>query len=145
MNCGAAAPNGMPPNGRAPNGRLPPVTGVNVPGVIPWDGTNFTDLVASRGYEFNPAANNTVTIDFTAVTTRYVRLRITANTGWPAGQLSALEVYATGGRDAPTIRDKAALIGEISRGSVPAFVALFHRTTRRVELTAAGEAFRGGP
>lgn len=49
------------------------------------DGGNFTDLVASRGYDFTPASANTVTIDFTAATTRYVRLRITGNTGWPHG------------------------------------------------------------
>lgn len=63
------------------------------------DGQNFTDLVASRGYEFNPATNSTVTIDFTAATTRYVRLRITANTGWPAGQLSEFEVHGPTGGD----------------------------------------------
>lgn len=68
------------------------------------DGNSFTDLVPSRGYEFNPAANNTVTIDFTAATTRYVRLRITANTGWPAGQISEFEVHGptTGDTQAPT-------------------------------------------
>jgi hypothetical protein len=68
------------------------------------DGQNFTDLVASKGYEFNPAAANTVTIDFTAATTRYVRLRITGNTGWPAGQLSEFEVQGptTGDTQAPT-------------------------------------------
>ncbi|MFI6094613.1 discoidin domain-containing protein [Lentzea sp. NPDC051213] len=68
------------------------------------DGTNFTDLVASRGYEFNPASANTVTIDFTAATTRYVRLRITANTGWPAGQISEFEVQGptSGDTQAPT-------------------------------------------
>ncbi|MCX2947265.1 discoidin domain-containing protein [Lentzea sp. NEAU-D7] len=63
------------------------------------DGQNFTDLVASRGYEFTPSANNTVTIDFTAATTRYVRLRITANTGWPAAQLSEFEVQGPTGGD----------------------------------------------
>jgi hypothetical protein len=45
-----------------------------------------------------------VAIDYSTVTTRYVRIRITANTGWPAGQLSELEVYgpATGDTQAPT-------------------------------------------
>jgi hypothetical protein len=56
-------------------------------------GSNFTDLVASAGYTFNPATGNTVTINFAAATTRYLRLNITANTGWPAGQVSELEVY----------------------------------------------------
>ncbi|GLY51186.1 glycosyl hydrolase [Lentzea sp. NBRC 102530] len=63
------------------------------------DGTNFTDLAPSRGYEFNPTSNSTVTIDFTAATTRYVRLRITANTGWPAGQISEFEVQGPTGGD----------------------------------------------
>ncbi|MDT7785396.1 MAG: hypothetical protein QOF58_3815, partial [Pseudonocardiales bacterium] len=68
------------------------------------DGSNFTDLVTSRGYEFNPNAANTVTIDFTAATTRYVRVRITANTGWPAGQISEFEVQgpASGDTQAPS-------------------------------------------
>lgn len=75
------------------------------------DGNTFTDLVPSRGYEFNPAANNTVTIDFTAATTRYVRLRITANTGWPAGQISEFEVHGptTGDTQAPTAPGNLAL------------------------------------
>jgi hypothetical protein len=36
-----------------------------------------------------------VTITFAATTRRFVRVTGTANTGWPAVQLSALEVYAT--------------------------------------------------
>ncbi|GAB1514109.1 discoidin domain-containing protein [Actinophytocola sp. KF-1] len=68
------------------------------------DGQNFSDLVAATGYRFDPATGNTVTIDFPAVTTRYVRLHITANTGWPAGQLSEFEVYgpSTGDTQAPS-------------------------------------------
>ncbi|MBB5869644.1 hypothetical protein F4553_003023 [Allocatelliglobosispora scoriae] len=63
------------------------------------NGSTFTTIVASAGYTFNPSAN-TVTINFTAATTRYVRLNITANTAWPAGQISEFEVYApTGGGD----------------------------------------------
>ncbi len=57
------------------------------------DGSNFSDIVASTGYTFDPSTANTVTINFTSVTTRYVRLLITANTGWPAGQVSEFEVY----------------------------------------------------
>ncbi|XVQ90428.1 CARDB domain-containing protein [Microbispora siamensis] len=52
-----------------------------------------TTTVPSAGYTFNPASGNTVTINFTATTARYVRLNITANTGWPAGQISEFEVY----------------------------------------------------
>ncbi|GID95065.1 discoidin domain-containing protein [Amorphoplanes digitatis] len=67
-------------------------------------GSNFADLKASAGYTFNPSSGNTVTIDFGAATTRYLRLNITGNTGWPAGQISELEVYgpATGDTQAPT-------------------------------------------
>jgi hypothetical protein len=57
------------------------------------NGTAFTALAASTGRVFNPASANTVTIDLTTAATRYLRLNITANTGWPAGQLSELEVY----------------------------------------------------
>jgi hypothetical protein len=67
------------------------------------DGTNFTDLSpsASRAFD-NPA--NTATIDYGTATARYLRIHITANTGWPAGQLSELEVYGpvTGDTQAPT-------------------------------------------
>ncbi|WP_460650156.1 discoidin domain-containing protein [Kribbella endophytica] len=67
------------------------------------DGQNFTDLSPSASRAFT-APGNTVTIDYGAATVRYLRIRITANTGWPAGQLSELEVYgpATGDTQAPT-------------------------------------------
>ncbi|MFG1906559.1 discoidin domain-containing protein [Kribbella sp. NPDC048928] len=67
------------------------------------DGQNFTDLSAAAARTFSPPGN-TVTVDYGTATTRYVRVRITANTGWPAGQLSELEVYgpATGDTQAPT-------------------------------------------
>ena len=68
------------------------------------NGSTFTDLVAATGYRFDPATGNTVTITFNSATTRYVRVHITANTGWPAGQLSEFEVYgpSTGDTEAPT-------------------------------------------
>jgi len=67
------------------------------------DGQNFNDLSASASRAFSPPSN-AVTIDYGASTVRYLRIRITANTGWPAGQLSELEVYgpATGDTQAPT-------------------------------------------
>jgi len=61
------------------------------------DGTNFTDASASAGRVFDPGTANTVTVNFTAVTARYVRVNLTANTGWPAAQLSELEIYGAGG------------------------------------------------
>ncbi|MFI2365864.1 discoidin domain-containing protein [Promicromonospora sp. NPDC019610] len=63
------------------------------------DGSTFTTLSASAARRFDPASGNTVTIDVPNTEARYVRVAITANTGWPAGQLSELEVRGT--RDAP--------------------------------------------
>ena len=60
------------------------------------DGSSFSTIVASAGYSFNPASGNTVTINANGAASRYVRLHITANTGWPAGQVSEFEVYGTG-------------------------------------------------
>jgi alpha-1,3-glucanase-like protein/F5/8 type C domain-containing protein/HYDIN/CFA65/VesB family protein/centrosomal CEP192-like protein len=57
------------------------------------DGSSFSTLVGSAGYTFDPASGNTVTITVPSGSARYVRLNITANTGWPAGQLSALQVF----------------------------------------------------
>ena len=59
------------------------------------DGTNYTTLAASQGYTFNPSTGNTVTVTFTSSTVRYVKLTFTANTGWPAGQLSELEIFTS--------------------------------------------------
>jgi len=59
------------------------------------NGSTFTTLVASGGRVFNPATGNTVTLTFPAASVRYLRVHITANTGWPAGQLSQLEAYAS--------------------------------------------------
>ena len=51
-------------------------------------------LAASAGHTFDPATGNTATVTLpTASTVRYLRLTFTANTGWPAGQLSGLQVY----------------------------------------------------
>jgi hypothetical protein len=51
-------------------------------------------LAPSASYTFNPSSGNTVTITFSAASVRYLRLTFTANTGWPAGQLSELQAYA---------------------------------------------------
>jgi hypothetical protein len=63
------------------------------------DGSNFTGIVASASYTFNPATSSTVTINFTATGTRYLRLLITANTAWPAGQISEFQVYGPSSGD----------------------------------------------
>ncbi|WP_085278885.1 carbohydrate-binding protein [Paenibacillus barengoltzii] len=59
------------------------------------NGASFTDLKASASYTFDPASGNTVTINFAAASVRYVRIHITANTVWPAGQLSEVEIYSS--------------------------------------------------
>jgi hypothetical protein len=58
------------------------------------DGTSYTTLAPSAGYTFNSPAN-TVTVTFTPATIRYLKLTFTANTGWPAGQLSELQAYTS--------------------------------------------------
>ncbi|WP_035851234.1 galactose-binding domain-containing protein [Kitasatospora azatica] len=58
------------------------------------DGSGYSTLAASGGYTFDPATGNTVTITFPAAAIRYLRLNFTANTGWPAAQLSGLQAYA---------------------------------------------------
>ncbi|TDU89832.1 F5/8 type C domain-containing protein [Kribbella voronezhensis] len=59
------------------------------------DGSSYSQLAGAAGRTFDPGSGNTATITLpSAVNTRYVRLTFTANTGWPAGQLSEYEVYA---------------------------------------------------
>ena len=50
-------------------------------------------LSGSASHTFDPATGNQVTVTFPATTTRHVRVTFTANTGWPAGQASSLEVH----------------------------------------------------
>ncbi|MBF8187227.1 discoidin domain-containing protein [Nonomuraea sp. K274] len=55
------------------------------------NGSAFTTIAGSATHTFNPTA----TITFTPTTTRYVRLLIIANSGWPAGQLSEFEAWGS--------------------------------------------------
>lgn len=68
------------------------------------DGSSFTDLLAAAAYSFDPAAGNVVTVSLPTSTTRYLRLLFTANSAWPAGQVSEFEAYGPVGGDtqAPT-------------------------------------------
>jgi hypothetical protein len=59
------------------------------------DGSSFSTIVGSAAYTFNPATGNTVTIAFNAASARFLRLNFTANTGWPAGQVSEFQVFAS--------------------------------------------------
>jgi len=58
------------------------------------DGASFTTIAGAAGYAFNPLAGNTATIPLRATQARYVRLTFTANTAWPAGQASEIEIFA---------------------------------------------------
>ncbi|MFE4455051.1 CARDB domain-containing protein [Streptomyces sp. NPDC056796] len=57
------------------------------------DGSSFSALSDSAARVFSPSAGNTVTLGFTARQARYIRVQVTANTGWNAAQLSSVEVY----------------------------------------------------
>ncbi|MCT9112109.1 discoidin domain-containing protein [Streptomyces mirabilis] len=59
------------------------------------DGTTFTTLKSSAVYTFDPNTKNTVTLTFPAATQRYFRVTITANNGWPAGQVSEFQIWAS--------------------------------------------------
>ena len=59
------------------------------------NGSTFTTIVAPGARVFDPATGNQVTLTFAPSSLRHLRVQITANTGWPAGQLSELEVHAT--------------------------------------------------
>jgi F5/8 type C domain len=59
------------------------------------NGSSFTTLSGPATRTFDPASGNAVTVTFSPATARHVRVTVTANSGWPAGQLSELEVYAT--------------------------------------------------
>ncbi|WP_432839202.1 choice-of-anchor D domain-containing protein [Dactylosporangium sp. CA-092794] len=76
------------------------------------DGTAWSTAVGSADYVFDPATGNVVNIAFPTATARYVRLNITGNTGWPAGQVSSFEVYGTSGGTATLALSAASLAFE---------------------------------
>ncbi|MET8223718.1 discoidin domain-containing protein [Streptomyces sp. NPDC005301] len=58
------------------------------------DGSAYSTVVASKDYRFDPASGNTVTVSLPSGTNlRYLRLHVTANTGWPAAQFGEVEAY----------------------------------------------------
>jgi F5/8 type C domain len=65
------------------------------------DGSNFSTAVSSATYTFT-SPTNVVNITTPATNARYVRVNITANSGWSAGQASEFEVYPSGGGTPPT-------------------------------------------
>ncbi|GHG10239.1 CARDB domain-containing protein [Streptomyces filamentosus] len=67
------------------------------------DGSAFTTLAGSQARRFDPAAANALTLDLNGAQVRHVRVQITANTGWNAAQLSAVEVYGEPGTTEPPV------------------------------------------
>jgi hypothetical protein len=65
------------------------------------NGSAFDTAVSSATYTFTSPAN-VVNIPVPATNARYVRVNVTANSGWPAGQASELEVYPSGGGSSPS-------------------------------------------
>ncbi|MFC8343489.1 discoidin domain-containing protein [Streptomyces sp. NPDC057280] len=58
------------------------------------DGSAYSTVVGATGYRFDPATGNTATVTLPSGTNlRYLRLSVSANTGWPAGQFSEVEAY----------------------------------------------------
>jgi hypothetical protein len=86
------------------------------------NGSTFTDLAAAKGYVFDPGSANTVTVPFTSATVRYVRLTVTANTAWPAAQISEFEVYG------PTV-------GDVQAPAAPSNLALTEPGSGQIRLT----------
>lgn len=59
------------------------------------DGTNYTTVVPATDYAFDPGTNNntaTVTLP-QPIQQRYIQVKVTANSGWPAAQIAELEAY----------------------------------------------------
>ena len=61
------------------------------------DGSDYAPLMSSTGYVFEPSSSNIVTIDVPDTDARFVRLVFSANTTWPAAQVSELEVLGEAG------------------------------------------------
>ncbi|MET7736086.1 discoidin domain-containing protein [Streptomyces sp. NPDC005402] len=60
------------------------------------DGSTYSTVVGAQGYRFDPATGNTATVSLPDGTgLRYLRLSVSGNTGWPAGQFSEVEAYST--------------------------------------------------
>ncbi|GAA4226915.1 CARDB domain-containing protein [Streptosporangium album] len=87
------------------------------------DGSTYSTVVASANYTFNPATGNTVTINFGAATHRYWRVNVTANTGWPAAQISEFEIYAAAGG------------GDTEKPSAPGNLAFTQPGSGQIRLT----------
>ncbi|WBQ05464.1 discoidin domain-containing protein [Kribbella sp. CA-293567] len=79
--------------------KLPPGWGSRTQTIAVLGSTNnssYSQLAGAAGRTFDPGSGNAATITLpAAVSTRWVRLTFTGNTGWPAGQLSEYEIYGS--------------------------------------------------
>jgi len=57
------------------------------------DGENFTELVPTKQYTFDPLEGNQIQIPFDETETRFVQIVITENSGAGSGQIAEFEVY----------------------------------------------------
>ncbi|MEV7286093.1 discoidin domain-containing protein [Streptomyces sp. NPDC093252] len=80
------------------------------------DGEAFRILVPSAEYTFAPADDNTVTIGFPALDTRYLRVEITGNSAAGAGQLAELEAHQATGSSADLARGKRVTASSAAAG-----------------------------
>lgn len=69
------------------------------------DNSTYATTVASAAYTFSPSSSNTVTINFSQVNARYIRLQFTANTKATGGQVAEFEIYgpASSGSGTPDL------------------------------------------
>lgn len=58
------------------------------------DGTNYTEIVAKKNFDFDPKTGNQIVVEVDEVTAKYVRASISANTGAVGGQVAEFEIYA---------------------------------------------------
>ncbi|MCY9692687.1 carbohydrate-binding protein [Paenibacillus alginolyticus] len=97
------------------------------------DDVNYSTLVAFAAYTFDPVNSNIVTINFTGSSARYVKINVTANTGWAAAQVSELEIYGTAAptpTPTPTPTPSGAVIpGKIEAESYSAMFGIQTETT----------------
>ena len=78
------------------------------------NGSTWTTLSPSSVVQLAPGTGNSADVTFTAASARYVRVNVTANSSWPAGQFSEVEVYGPGGTGTATL---AASPASLSYGS----------------------------
>ena len=59
------------------------------------DGDDYATEAAAADYTFDPATGNIATAQLDGATARYLRLTVSANSGWPAAQLADLGVFGS--------------------------------------------------